>query len=138
MFYGEGMPNPTAATAQFALFPGEGGGKRYGANDFHGGLPEMTRSSGGGFDDSGGAVAVRPDLGHQGGHGLLQLPLRCRAHRPLQCCSRAGPAARRDVWGVLRRRGVRRGLQAGLVRPGARPFPVKFFSDFSVVTSDRR
>ena len=45
-FYGEGMPNPSAAAAQFALFPGEGGGKRYVAEDydFHGGLPKNTRA----------------------------------------------------------------------------------------------
>jgi hypothetical protein len=43
-FYGEGMPNPSAAAAQFGLFPGEGGGKRYGEQDFHGGLPRSARN----------------------------------------------------------------------------------------------
>ena len=48
-FYGEGMPNPSAAAAQFALFPGEGGGTRYGPSDdeeygFHGGVPQSARN----------------------------------------------------------------------------------------------
>jgi hypothetical protein len=56
------MPNPTATAAQFALFPGEGGGKRYGQGDFNGGLPSTTRESGG-FGSDGGTPAAAPVFG---------------------------------------------------------------------------
>jgi hypothetical protein len=85
------MPNPSAAAAQFALFPGEGGGKRYGYDDFHGGLPGNTRGSGGRGGD-GGASTGAPVFGLTWAIKVATICCSCRCDAELTAPYTAVPA----------------------------------------------
>ena len=143
------MPNPSAAAAQFALFPGEGGGTRYGQDDddhdgFHGGLPPSARNfagdSGIGSTQTAGAPVFgltfairvptaccrcRCDAGHTAAYTAMPVPGQPRPEACAAYCAAEACGA---------------GFAPGVCAAGARlPFPQQNRSapaDFAVMTAE--